>query len=71
MADTEVVQVMLRDEGNGRLVCNVPTKPEFKEGDWITLSDSEDPTKLWLVTWRSDYRRFKGKVPRGWGMTDI
>jgi hypothetical protein len=58
--------VMLRDDENGRLVCNVPTSPNFKEGDWITLKDSEDPDKRWLVTWRSDHRRFKGAVPRGW-----
>lgn len=71
MADTELVQVILRDEGNGRLVCNVPLVPMFKEGDWITLKDSEDPDKRWLVTWKSRYQRAKGTIPRGWGMTDI
>lgn len=63
---SDVVQVMLRDEGNGRMTCNVPTKPSFKVGDHVTLKDSEDPAKMWLVTWKAASSRPTASVPRGW-----
>ncbi len=63
---TETVMVMLRDERNGRMTCNVPTSPSFGEGDYITLADSEEPTKKWLVTWKSQHPRQRTSIPRGW-----
>lgn len=62
----ETVQVMLRDDRNGRMTVNVPTQPSFKVGDHITLRGSEDPEKLWLVTWRSQTTRPSDSIPRGW-----
>lgn len=68
---TDVVQVMLRDERNGRMTTNVSDRPDLKVGSWITLKNSEDPTKQWLVTWKAAASRPASSIPRGWGMTDI
>lgn len=68
---SDVVQVFLRDDANGRLIANVDARPDVKVGNWITLKDSEDPKKLWLITRVGEYTRPKGAIPRGWGMTDI
>lgn len=69
MAD--VVQVMLRDERNGRMTTNVDVRPDLKVGSWITLKGSEDSAKRWLVTWMASQTRTAASIPRGWGMTDI
>lgn len=63
---SDVVQVLLRDEGNGRMTVNVDARPDVKAGNWITLKDSDDPTKLWLITHVYETKRDKGSIPRGW-----
>lgn len=63
---SDVVQVLLRDEANGRMTCNVEARKDVVVGNWITLKDSDDPDKLWLVTHVYDTKRDKNSIPRGW-----
>lgn len=63
----KLVQVDLRS-GDRLLTCWV--EPKVKVGDSITLKDTDEPERLWLVL-RVGIEQKATDIKRGWGMTGI
>jgi len=53
-----IVQVKLRSpnpsgESYSELVCNI-SNTKIRVGNWITLANSEEPSRRWEVIWKSE-----------------
>lgn len=57
------VQASLRS-GTAVRVCWLPAR--VRRGDRVTLKNSEEPSRLWDVSWVSTTQRELDEINRGW-----
>lgn len=57
--------------GNEVKICWLSDEKPFKEGDVITLKDSENPNQLWKVTSKGGKGHPKSDVKDRWRSQDI
>lgn len=61
---TTMRQVSLRD-GDSRTVTWLPDDKRLRVGTRVTLKDSEDPSRLWTITGRSEPKD-SSQIHRDW-----